>query len=183
MATDNLSTIGKYEMEDWLGEAQAHGRYLEVPRPFILSPEQALDTLLAKAGYGMGPIEEGNRTKIALAHALSKPRSDTGGVQRRIDVLGRFAQDLKDCGLQRTGGAIQRWWNTRQIAMSKGNEEERRDGRERAWRDLEELNARINPDAVALTRSAEDRRMTAEGRHGNQAIHATRRRPGGGMSP
>ena len=49
-------------MEAWLDDAQREGRYTHVPRPFILSAEGAVDTLLKQREYTFQGIpHEGKR--------------------------------------------------------------------------------------------------------------------------
>ena len=180
MASDNLQTVKKEEMEEWLDEVQAKGRYTHVPRPFILSAERALDTLLRRAGHGITLREEGDRLRIALANAVSRPNSTEGGLTRRLGVLERFANELTDCGMRRSGEALWKWQARRAVALFTGTPEQRAEGSNDAWARLEELEWTIGVERVQGTREAEERRLQLEEKGGRVRNTQTRTRRGSG---
>ena len=161
IASDNFRTLSEDAMEDWLDGVGREGRYEHVPRPFILSGQKALDTMLARVeGWSPEPEERALR-RIALAHALSEPNDETTGITRRVAILGRFAKDLQDCAMSVPGKNLEHW----QIRMYARLE----DGKEnRVWDEIERLR-RIRPTGdVRRTREAEDRRIQWERGQGSE---------------
>ena len=70
----------------WLDRAQAQGRYTDVPRPFILKPDQAVRMLLTqREGSGTGESRHIEQQITALALALSEPQSRMG-IAQRVDA-------------------------------------------------------------------------------------------------
>lgn len=165
-------TLSEDAMEDWLDGVQGEGRYEHVPRPFILSGQKALDTMLARVeGWSPEPEERALR-RIALAHALSEPNDETTGVARRVAILGRFARDLQDCAMSVPGKNLERWQTRMYARLEDGKEN-------RVWDEIERLK-RIRPTGdVRRTREAEDRRMEWERGRGRGRRRSAANPPGG----
>ena len=71
VASDNLHTISVDAMERWLDKKQVMGHYQQVPRPFILRPDQAVEALLRVADpQAMGNPWDADTMHVALCAAL-----------------------------------------------------------------------------------------------------------------
>lgn len=155
IASDNFGTLRPHAMEDWLNRVQSEGRYTHVPRPFILSGQQALDTMLEQTpGWNENPRERAPQ-RIALAHALSEPNDARTPIAHRIAILGRFATDLRDCGMSVPGKDLERWQTRMYANLEHGKENE-------VWREIEQMRDLRPTKNVNRTRQAEDRRLGYE---------------------
>ena len=156
IASENLVRISRGEMERWLDNEQAEGRYHHVPRPFILSPDEAIDTMLDQAESGPSQAADASTTGTTLiAHAVTAPRRNAPA-HLRIAILDRFANDLIADGLGDTGNRIRKETEAMQLALQ--------------YQEATVVNHRIETmtkvfptHAVARTRNAEDRRLILEG--------------------
>ena len=155
IASDNFATLRPDVMEDWLDGVQRAGRYVHVPRPFILSGQKAVDTMLAREpGWEHDPGVR-SRRRIALAHALSEPNDASTEIARRVAILGRFAADLRDCGMRVPGRDLERWQIRMYAQLERGLEH-------LVWDEIARLKTLQPTENVTRTRAAEDRRMQWE---------------------
>ena len=74
LASDNFKTLRPDVMEIWLDKVQRCGRFTHVPRPFILSAEQALRDMQNRSMEWNGVEDELMRR--AIAYAVSRPRAN-----------------------------------------------------------------------------------------------------------
>ena len=175
IASDNFATLRPDAMEDSLDDAQREGRYPHVPRPFMLSGQKAVDTLLAHTGGWADHPSTRSLRRVALAHALSEPNDTTLDAARRVAILGRFAADLRACAMHGPGTDLERW----QIRMYAALEQQREDT---VWTEIEQLRTLQPAESVERTRAAEDRRMRYErGMAYAEAHHATTKPRTGGI--
>ena len=175
LASDNFQTLKPDIMEIWLDEAQDKGRYPNVPRPFILSSEQALRKMVAHTNQWHKADHE--KVRRAIVHAVSTPRDPNRTLNERIGVLRRFAKELAQCGMVRTGQEIDRWARRTSTRHTRGETTE-------VEQELEELTQWVQAGHVGRTREAEERRMRAEGlveRRANREHTTPRARRTGGM--
>ena len=160
IASGNFKTLRPERMEEWLDDVQAQGRFTHVPRPFILSPEKAVRTMLESIGvwqrYGSDLALTG------LANALCEPKKDTENVKRRVAILTRFAKDLGDAGMAQVGKSLTRWCTHAAVRTNTGRTEE-------IWEEIRTMQRIILTSEVRRTREAEDRRIELE--------HTTSRTP------
>lgn len=167
IASGNFATLKPRNMEYWLDHVQAQGRFTNVPRPFILEPEDAVATLLDKPGQLLAPSER-ITSEMLLAHALSEPKDPNASLDKRVAILTRFGSDLSDCGMTRQGGAIGEW-NLRAAArIAHGRENE-------VWNDIEHMRQSMPKEVVRTTREAEDRRIASEAKQGTWAAPTQQR--------
>lgn len=154
LASDNFRTLKPDIMEIWLDEAQVQGRYLHVPRPFILSAEQALRKMMEHSGQWHSARLQ--TVRRAVVHAVSAPRDTRRALDERIGIFRRFARELEQCGMTATGRETDRW-------ARKMNTAHRRGANAQVERELEVLAELVPIERVKRTREAEERRMRAEG--------------------
>ena len=155
LASDNFETLKPEAMERWLDKVQKTGRFMDAPRPFIISAEQALTTMQTESPR-LGRMD-GVKVRRAVAHAVSRPTDiDAKTIDERIQIFGRFAADLRKCGMRTTGKEMERW--TRQMRALR-----KREGSESIRAALGELETIVSTDMVARVRNAEERRMKHEG--------------------
>ena len=175
VASDNFRTLRPDAMEDWLNSAQSQGRYTHVPRPFILSGQEAVDTMLAQTpGWDSNPHSHGLR-RIALAHALSEPNDENAQIARRVAILGRFATDLRDCGMSMPGKDLEHWQTRMYAKLEHGKED-------LVWNEINHLRSLQSTEDVRRTREAEDRRLRYEaGMIPNARGHRTENASTGGI--
>lgn len=172
IASANFTTLKPATMERWLDRAQAKGRFPHVPRPFILDPDTAVATIL-RHGHGVGVEVEVETLTRALAHAVSEPNDPTASLQRRLSILGRFALELRDCGMSESGEAIRAWSQRAAARMKTGRND-------RVWDDIDRMRRLVGTETVRRTREAETRRMHHE-HHGAMTPRVrTRQTPRGG---
>ena len=153
LASDNFRTLNSDVMEIWLDKVQARGRYTQVPRPFILSSEEALREMLERSSEWREAEPETMRR--AIVHAVSEP-TDTGrAVSERVGIFQRFAKDLKKCGMMATGQEMDRWARKMRAAVKSGRTQE-------VEQELMTLASLVPTERVQRTRDAEERRMAAE---------------------
>lgn len=164
IASGNFKTLNPAHMERWLDRAQAQGRFPNVPRPFIIDPDTAIEKLLiAHEGPG-GPRFDHTTVARALAHALSTPNHPGATLTHRIGIFSRFGSHLTEGGMGETGDAIRRWSISASEAAKNGKETE-------VWERIEEMRQIVRTVEVRRTREAEERRMALE-----QAPRPTRHR-------
>lgn len=170
IASDNLETLDCRAMEDWLDEAQHEGRFHHVPRPFILSAEETVDTMIdrARSSIGGGLLARREERRM-LANAVSRP-TEPGSTARRIQILSKMGRDIRNAGLRRTGREIHQW-QVRKMAQLNADKETL------VATELARMDTTIRPERVARTRAAETRRIALERGLGGQ----TRQRPHGGI--
>ena len=156
MASDNFKTLSSEAMEEWLDEVQHKGRLLHVPRPFILTAEKALETMIATVGasIGDGTLSAREHRRI-LANAVSRPTDPETNTARRVQILTKMGRDIRRAGLRRTGKELHQWQVRKMAQMRKGWEDVV--GREIAWMDTV-----MTTRQVERTRAGEDRRRQAE---------------------
>ena len=169
IASENLVRVSRKEMELWLNDEQAEGRYSHVPRPFILSPDEAIDTMLDQADPERSPVANATGTRgervratTLIAQAVTAPRRNFP-VNERLAILDRFGNDLVADGLIDTGKRILRETEGMQLALE-------HQGPAAVNHLLGTMTAILPTTTVEHTRSAEDRRLELEG---------TRPSPGG----
>lgn len=155
IASGNLRTLKPENMEQWLDDAQAQGRFTEVPRPFILDPEAAVTKMLGHGQTGYGKPYEKRKLTRALAHALSEPNDETASLERRVTILARFASELNDCGMTAAGRSLEEWTLLSAARMENAEEHE-------VWEDIQEMQRVVYTAEVRRTCEAEDRRMDCE---------------------
>jgi len=158
VASDNFRTLDGDAMEQWLDDVQRRGRFPHVPRPFILSAENAVHRMVESVRESLAPAETLSPREATrmLANAVSRPHDTShGSTERRVQILARMGKDIRRGGLKRTGRALHEWQlrKTRQIALGKAALVET----EIAWMD-----ACVGVSDVQHTRAAEDRRRQAE---------------------
>ena len=157
VATGNLATIKPGAMERWLDEAQAKGRFTHVPRPFILEPDAAVETLLERAGV------ETHEAKItpamALAHRLVEAEGDGTSIEAQIAVLAHCAEGLGRAGLDTIAAPLGQWTEQSITLIDQGR-------REDAWRDLETMRRMVPSECVSSALEAETRRRAHEAQAG-----------------
>ena len=165
IATENLKTIEHGPMEQWLDKVQREGRFTHVPRPFVLSADGAVRTLLNHR-FGQSP-DQMNDQVMALASAITQPRNPTLGLRRRLGILTSLSDDLRSSGLIHTAGALSRWLTKAHARLTTCESE--------VQSALEALNETVPVQAVERTRASEDRRLRAEaGDARTQSRQATR---------
>ena len=155
VASGNFETLDDDEMERWLDRAQAQGRYLDVPRPFILKPDQAVRMLLEqREGPGGAEDYDIEQQITALALALSEPQSRME-IAERVVVTTRFAYAVGNAGMRQAGRHIQEWAEEAADSVSEGRGEA-------VWKQIEWMRMNLASSDVQVTRDAEDRRMKLE---------------------
>ena len=155
VASGNFETLDDDEMERWLDRAQAQGRYTDVPRPFILKPDQAVRMLLTqREGSGTGKSRHIEQQITALALALSEPQSRMG-IAQRVVVTRRFGYAVGNAGMRQAGRHIQEWTEEAADIVSEGSGEA-------VWRQIERMRMKLASSDVQVTREGEDRRMKLE---------------------
>ena len=157
VASENLSTISPDAMEDWLDKAQAQGRFTHVPRPFIIEPDTAINTLLERASVETG--EENLTRAVALAHALSEPEDEAASIGMRVALLTHCAEGFKRAGLNRAGADLGQWADEAMAHIEQGRPEQ-------PWRDIEAMQQSLPRASVLSALEAETRRMRHEAEAG-----------------
>ena len=156
VASDNLHTISVDAMERWLDKEREMGHYLQVPRPFILRPDQAVEALLRVADpQAMADPWDADTMHIALCAALCEAKRPSAPLKAHISNLSRFADETRKGGAPLTGGLTGQW-----VRKAMRRLETQRDGEVASG--LSELRSRIPPTAIGKTRAAEDRRLILE---------------------
>ena len=156
IASDNLKTLDTDAMEEWLEDVQARGRFLHVPRPFILTAEAAVGKMLNDVGssIGDGALSPKERRRM-LANALSRPADTRTNALRRVQILGKMGRDIRNAGLRRTGRELHQWHVRKTGQMRKG-------AIASITTEIAQMDEALRTDRVARTRAAEDRRRRAE---------------------
>ena len=157
IASGNFETLKPGNMERWLDKVQRQGRFTQVPRPFILDPEDAVTTMLRQNPNWLEIDDE--ELRITLAHAVCEPDDENASLQRRTAILGRFAIDLKECGMRTIGSNVEDWC-LKAAAQIKSAQETK------TWWNIQRMQGEIRKAQVRRTREAEDRRMQAEAEGG-----------------
>ena len=154
LASDNFKTLRPDVMEIWLDKAQRRGRFTHVPRPFILSAEQALRDMQNRSMEWNGVEDELMRR--AIAYAVSRPgQTRQRTVRERIAIFQRFAKDLGECGMVTSGAELERWARKMKAAVTSGRGHE-------VEEQLTALDKVLPVTRVRKTRESEERRMIAE---------------------
>ena len=154
VASGNFETLDDDEMERWLDRAQAQGRYLNVPRPFILKPDQAVRMLLTQRERSGTAGDQIEQLTTALALALSEPQS-LMEIARRVVVTTRFGYAVGNAGMRQAGRHIQEWAEEAANSVSEGRGEA-------VWKQIERMRMKLASSDVQITREAEDRRIKLE---------------------
>ena len=156
VASDNLHTISVDAMERWLDKEQAMGHYQQVPRPFILRPDQAVETLLRTAEpHAMANPWDADTMHVALCAALCEANRPGVALRTQVWNLSRFADVTRKGGAPLTGGLTRRWVRKAMHRLTTQRHAEVTGG-------FSELTLKIQATAVAKTRAAEERRLTLE---------------------
>lgn len=156
IASDNFKTLDTEAMEEWLDEVQAEGRFLHVPRPFILTAEAAVGMMMGQIAARIGDGTHAPREhRRILANAVSRPNDPKTRTVRRVQILTKMGKDIRNAGLRRTGKELHQWQVRKMSQIAKGAETVV--AREIAWMDR-----LIGTHHVARTRAGEDRRVQAE---------------------
>ena len=173
VASENFETIGRDEMEEWLERAQAKGRYLQVPRPFILNADQAMRKMMASAGGALGgdDVEEGRWWRRTIVNAVSIPNDPRVETARRLVIVGKMARDLDRGDMRRTAEEVRQWHRRMNREMERGRARSVAD-------EIEAMDRAMPAERVERTRRAEDRRMVLEG--GGQGTPEAKRGTDGG---
>ena len=155
VASGNFETLDDDEMERWLDRAQAQGRYLDVPRPFILKPDKAVRMLLAqREGLGTAEDHDIDQQITALGLALSEPQTRMD-IAQRVVVTRRFGHAVGKAGMGQAGRHIQEWTEEAADIVSEGRGAA-------VWEQIERMRMKLASSDVQVTRNAEDRRMKLE---------------------
>jgi len=167
IASGNFETLNTENMERWLDRVQAKGRFTNVPRPFIIGPNAALEKMIAFEGPGARAFDDGTMLR-AIAHAVSEPSSTYTTLTHRIGILARFADRVTRSGMNEAGDSIRRWTDAAARRQLEGKETE-------VWQEIEQMRQIIATSDVRRTREAEDRRLALE--QTPRPSERTRRRP------
>ena len=154
IASGNFRTLKPQNMERWLDQVQAQGRFESVPRPFIIDPETAVTKMLRSEGPGQSQSDERALAR-GLAHAVSEPDDADASLGRRVAILTRFASELGDCGMSTAGQTLAEWCMSAAACIQHGKEQE-------VWDDIREMRRMVLTEEVKRTREAEKRRMRQE---------------------
>ena len=154
LVSDNLSTLKPGVMELWLDKAQAEGRYMQAPRPFILLPDQAVHKMIEQSVQWKRTVHPSVRR--AVIHAVGAPRDPGRSVDGRLVIFERFARELQDCGMPITGEETEHWAHKMRAEIVAGNAA-------RVEREFATLTNLVPIERVSRTREAEERRMHEEG--------------------
>ena len=160
-------------MEEWLERAQAKGRYLQVPRPFILNADQAMRKMMASAGGALGgdDVEEGRWWRRTIVNAVSIPNDPRVETARRLVIVGKMARDLDRGDMRRTAEEVRQWHRRMNREMERGRARSVAD-------EIGAMDRAMPAERVERTRRAEDRRMVLEG--GGQGTPEAKRGTDGG---
>ena len=176
IASENLVRVSRKEMELWLNDEQAEGRYTHVPRPFILSPDEAIDAMLEHADPEQSPVANTTTTRgeriratTLIAQAVTTPRGNFS-INERVAILDRFGEDLIGDGLIDTGKRITTETEGLLLAL------EHQSTAAVAHR-LGTMAALVPPATVERTHEAEDRRLAFEGTRPSAPVPDKKRTP------
>lgn len=101
VASGNFRTLESGVMELWLDEAQARGRYTHVPRPFVLTAEQALRKMIERTVARRAPPERAKgcrpRGKRAARYTQGAGRTN-GNLSTLREGAGRMRDDVDGRG-------------------------------------------------------------------------------------
>lgn len=167
IASANFKTLRPDNMERWLDRVQAEGRCTHVPRPFIISPNTAIEKMIRYEGPGSRRYDDPTITR-AIAQAVSEPSNPKTTLTHRIGILSRFGSYLTDSAMGEAGDNIRRWTNSASNSVLEGKEAV-------VWEQIEQMNHIVNTADVRRTREAEDRRMALE--QSPRPTHQRQRRP------
>lgn len=173
IASGNFETLKPGNMERWLDKVQRQGRFTQVPRPFILDPEDAVTTMLRQKPNWQDIDDE--QLRITLAHAVCEPEDENASLKRRTAILGRFAIDLKECGMRTIGGNVEDWCLKAAAQIKNGKEHS-------TWWEIQRMQGTIAKAQARRTREAEDRRMQAEAEGGTWTMHSANQPSAGGKA-
>ena len=170
IASDNLKTLDSETMEEWLEEVQSQGRFLHVPRPFILTAEAAVGKMLNNVGgsIGDGTLSPREQRRM-LANALSRPADPNTTTMRRVQILSKMGKDIRNAGLRRTYRELHQWQVGKMSQMKKGSIAT-------ITTEIEQMDEAIEARRVTRTRAAEDRRRRAENTPADEGV-STRKTP------
>ena len=173
VASENFETIERDEMEEWLERAQAKGRYLQVPRPFILNADQAMRKMMASTGEALGgdDVEEGRWWRRTIVNAVSIPNDPRVETARRLVIVGKMARDLDRGDMRRTAEEVRQWHRRMNREMERGRVRNVAD-------EIGAMDSAMPAERVERTRRAEDRRMLLE--DGGQGTPEAKRGTDGG---
>ena len=87
IASGNFKTLKPANMERWLDRVQAQGRFPNVPRPFILDPNTAVEKLISYEGPGQRRVDDATLTR-AIAHAISEPNNPAATLTQGSSPVG-----------------------------------------------------------------------------------------------
>ena len=156
IASDNLKTIVVGAMERWLDKEQVMGRYMHVPRPFILQADEAVGQLLKEHDpQRMSDPWQAEVLRIAVCAALCESESRDVNVENRVWNLGRFGSGVVNGGARDTGGLVRRWTRMAKMRLDRGRRAE-------VVQDLARMSDVVSTKQVARTREAEARRLSLE---------------------
>ena len=154
IASGNFRMLKPQNMERWLDQVQAQGRFESVPRPFIIDPETAVTKMLRYEGPSQSQYDERALAR-GLAHAVSEPDDADASLGRRVAILTRFASELSDCGMSTAGQTLAEWCMSAAARIQRAKEQE-------VWNDIREMRRMVLTEEVKRTREAEKRRMRHE---------------------
>ena len=169
IASANFSTLEPDVMEQWLEEVQAKGRFPHVPRPFILRPESALDTLIHRAQAAHARPALDTEVRLALGHAVSHPGRKGVSTAEHVAALTRLVDQLGAGGLHKCARILSAWATDAAADLHQGNEAQ-------LWTQIKNLEEIVAPDQIRETRACEERRTDLE-THGALEPQRKRRPP------